>query len=1527
MKRWKTRGLFAVLAVGLSAAALAYQAQYPAPAPTIDLRPATVRASSAPALLQAPSDAGLRDFSPRQLQAFGQLRQRLPNAKVALDRITGSPRLVTAGVSGYLTGPGGRGAAISQSTLDTFPSQDPYRVVKAFVAEHSDLFGHDYAALEEAVVRSDYVDRHNGVRTIVWQQRFNDIPVFSAQFKGHLTARNELVRLSSQFVSNPMLAAANGARNWADILANPPISAAEAVVLAAQAGNINVRIIPSVVVAEGACEGAERVQHFRAPGLKGKARVELSWLPLDRENMRLCWRVFLVSGKSKEAFRVFVDALTGQVWFSQNMTFYQAAPAISMSVFTSDSPSPFTPGWPTPNSAQPPLVPRTHLTNFTALNTVASPAGWVYPATNGVYVTAGNNVHAATDVDDDDVADLPRPSVPETDPDFTFPLDLNMPPLTYTNSSVVNLFYLNNFMHDRMYAYGFTEAAGNFQDNNFGRGGFGGDPVIADAQDGARINDPFYRNNAYFVPTQDGVPGHMAMFIWDGPRPDRDGSLDAEIVCHEYTHGVSTRLVGGGDILFWEHQPNGLGEGWSDIVPLCLLSEASDDPNAVYPVAGYSSYMYDDLTENYYFGIRRYPYSTDMTKNPLTLKDIDPDLADPHLGVPINPVFMAYNDPTEVHNMGEVWCIALWEVRANLVDSLGWDEGNSTMLQLIVDGMKLCPPNPTYLEARDAIVQADEMTFGGLNKAEIWRGFAKRGMGYSAKVPPANTTRGVVEAFDLPPDVTIAPPDGILEIYFTPSDGSTVMGGSVTPVYVRVRDGVSVTNATVKGVINGVTPVTFNNAGTPPDARRNDSIYSANVSVPSTGTNLTLTVTVTAPGKLDATNTVTYYVAFRPPNDLFANASKVRAEGAVLTSNNRFADAALEPGEPNHAGAPLVTSSLWWSWTAQADGPVLVDTSGSKFNTLLAVYTGSSVSALKQVASAQTQPGGRKGYVIFNAKKGEAYKIAIASVGTNYSGAITLAVLPNGTPDLTPPVVSVAKPVSGIIVQENTVDLVASAFDPGPISSGVDKINVQVLPITYRNGLVSFAPGQTSTTNKLALIPGYNTVKVYATDLAGNASEEVTLTVTYRRNPVPNDHFSFAAFLTANSGTVTADTAEATREPGEPRHADNDGGHSVWYKFKAPENGAILLSTEGSDFDTLIGLYQGDRVDSLTKVGANDDAFEGSAFSKLQQGVRSNQLYYIAVDGFNGATGKVQLAWSFTPAELYTITLSGTPGGRIKEHDFGVVDVVAGSAQVLTAVPDSGFEFVRWEGSYETSENPVSVLAKTNLAVHAVFRAVAYSDDFESGNLSKLAWSTSGAAGWYVTNTTASAGSYAARSGAISHGQSSSLKLTGKVVAGRVEFDARVSSEAGWDVFEFYMDGATVPLLRLSGDVGWTRYSYPVSDGTHTFEWRYTKDNQNSVGLDAAFIDNVNIPLVPPVDPTAPARLVLKKTPQGTCELQLTGQPDQVYVILRVLELPANTRPNWVPVSTNRAVEGQIRLFFDPANSGAQQGFYRAVTR
>src|SRR5262249_34278912 len=159
-----------------------------------------------------------------------------------------------------------------------------------------------------------------------------------------------------------------------------------------------------------------------------------------------------------------------------------------------------------------------------------------------------------------------------------------------------------------------------------------------------------------------------------------------------------------------------------------------------------------------YYGIRRYPYTTDMSKNPLTLKDIDPSAASAHAGVPVSPIMSPPNvNSSEVHNQGEVWCVTLWDVRANLINKLGAAAGNQMALQLVTDGMNLSPANPTFLQARDAIIQADLVDNGGANKNVLWTAFAKRGMGASATVPASSTTTGVVEAYDIPDNLNVSP--------------------------------------------------------------------------------------------------------------------------------------------------------------------------------------------------------------------------------------------------------------------------------------------------------------------------------------------------------------------------------------------------------------------------------------------------------------------------------------------------------------------------------------------------------------------------------------------------------------------------------------------------------------------------------------------------------------------------------------------------------------------------------------------------
>jgi hypothetical protein len=232
------------------------------------------------------------------------------------------------------------------------------------------------------------------------------------------------------------------------------------------------------------------------------------------------------------------------------------------------------------------------------------------------------------------------------------------------------------------------------------------------------------------------------MFIFTGPDPDRDGDFDAEIIIHEYAHGLSDRLVGGG-IGISALQTGGMGEGWSDFYAEALLSEAGDDVDGTYPMGGYASHRFFGLDDNYYYGIRRYPYTTDMSRNPLTFRDIDPDQARPHSDVSLSPLHIPFdpNFANEVHNSGEVWCVTLWEVRANLIRKHGFAAGNQLVLKLVTDGMKLSPPNPNFLQARDAIILADQVLTGGANWREIWLGFAKRGI--AVKLGHLRAARGL----------------------------------------------------------------------------------------------------------------------------------------------------------------------------------------------------------------------------------------------------------------------------------------------------------------------------------------------------------------------------------------------------------------------------------------------------------------------------------------------------------------------------------------------------------------------------------------------------------------------------------------------------------------------------------------------------------------------------------------------------------------------------------------------------------------
>lgn len=654
----------------------------------------------------------------RRREAAKALQTQVPGVSIDFDSISGAPSSIVA-AGRFLT------------PADAQPG-NPEVGVGRFVDEHSALFGHGAESLESGAARivRDDVTAHSGMETIVWQQELDGIPLFNTILKANLTKSGEVIAAGSHFLPDPAAASAKTAAERSALIARPPVDAPKAVSLAAQ--NLGGTVASEEARAADAAAGAEQKQRFTVPGLSDTT-AQLTWMPMSADEVKLAWDVTTFSLAHNEMFRLVVDAQSGEVLYRTSLT--ADISDATYRIYTTESPSPFSPGHESVSSLQPAQVNRVLLTTQ-ALNTTASPNGWI---DDGNLETNGNNVDAHTDTDANNSPDLPRPNGGASRV-FDFPLDLTQAPSTYKDASVTQLFYWCNFMHDRMYEMGFTESAGNFQVNNFGRGGNGNDPVQADAQDGSGTN------NANFSTPADGSPGRMQMYLWTSPTPDRDGSFEAEVVLHEYGHGVSNRLVGGG-VGISALSSRGMGEGWSDFYGLALTAEASDNPHGNWARAGYSRYLTSGwYSENYYYGARRYSYSTDMLKNPHTFKDIDPTQVDWHTSVPRNPTYAATQDATQVHYQGTVWCAMLWDMRANLILKHGFAIGNDRAIRLVTDGMKLSPVNPNFVQARDGIIQATLVSFPG-DLGEVWTAFAKRGIGQGATAPASSTTTGVVESY------------------------------------------------------------------------------------------------------------------------------------------------------------------------------------------------------------------------------------------------------------------------------------------------------------------------------------------------------------------------------------------------------------------------------------------------------------------------------------------------------------------------------------------------------------------------------------------------------------------------------------------------------------------------------------------------------------------------------------------------------------------------------------------------------------
>ncbi|TIC87553.1 hypothetical protein E8D34_10595 [Nocardioides sp. GY 10113] len=226
----------------------------------------------------------------------------------------------------------------------------------------------------------------------------------------------------------------------------------------------------------------------------------------------------------------------------------------------------------------------------------------------------------------------------------------------------------------------------------------------------------------------------------------RDGSVDAQVVAHEWGHYLTHRLVPSLSSV----QARSMGEGWGDFVALLMTVRPENvaDLDAAYSVGAFATAVLS--TSPSYFGIRRMPYSTDPSINGLSLRHISDGQALP--SVPL--INLPPN--SEVHNAGEVWASMLWDCYASLLERTTGDDPELTFAQAkrrmtdyLVASLKLTPAEPTFLEARDALLMAARAV-DVTDYERFVEAFAGRGAGVGAVAPErsSSTLQGVVESYD-----------------------------------------------------------------------------------------------------------------------------------------------------------------------------------------------------------------------------------------------------------------------------------------------------------------------------------------------------------------------------------------------------------------------------------------------------------------------------------------------------------------------------------------------------------------------------------------------------------------------------------------------------------------------------------------------------------------------------------------------------------------------------------------------------------
>jgi hypothetical protein len=674
-----------------------------------------------------------------------------PQAVVDVDPLTGTPRQLTR-LDGYLTAP---------------HSGSARAIALAYVRAHLDVLGLESQDLSTLHFRKDYVDPL-GIHHLSWQQRVDGTSVFGNGLQVNVTRQGRVLSV----LGSPISGLARMARQA------PTADLGAAQARSHAAANVHGRVQTQKVAtsSRGTTATTRWSNHDYA------TRV---WF-LTSSGLRPGWSTYVQTG-ADSAYQHVIDAVTGKALYRHSTVDNAGGDAYVYDYY---------PGAPTgPAYGKAHHQKRTHPGRAKVVNFFKR--GWL---AKGSKTLDGKNVVTWADINDDDAVNPGEQSrTPGTKRGATGKLKtyrdtakVFFPPAgkygdgpyvdnnfsTFCTKHFVctwdaqkqggwkknlaanenNAFYLANTYHDYLQkdpAIRFTPRAGNFSAS-------GGDPVLQQVLDGADTDPDFpgwpdldHIDNANMNTPPDGIPPVMQMYLWhNGGYPNdydqflpTSGSFDASVLLHEYTHGLSNRLVvdADGNSTLNSLQAGSMGEAWSDYYAMDYLvtNHFQKDTPADGQVFEGQYLMGGQKDANG----RLVPFRSMAMDCPVGSKSkacFDTYNPAAHIqGGYTYGDLVAIGGEAEVHSSGEVWAQTLWDIRKAF--------GHRVADTVITRGMSLSASDPSMLDMRNAILQADLVAYGGSHTSQLWKIFAKRGMGFfAASIDGADTD--VAEDFHRPPN-------------------------------------------------------------------------------------------------------------------------------------------------------------------------------------------------------------------------------------------------------------------------------------------------------------------------------------------------------------------------------------------------------------------------------------------------------------------------------------------------------------------------------------------------------------------------------------------------------------------------------------------------------------------------------------------------------------------------------------------------------------------------------------------------------